>query len=49
MHRLRTGSTFYIDLNPASEFFAKADLAQLEANNMVKWSNEGGGKPVRAI
>jgi hypothetical protein len=45
---IRLGATFYIDLSPANEFFAKADLAQLEANNMMKWSDKGGGKPIRA-
>lgn len=45
---IRLGATFYIDLSPANEFFAKADVAQLEANNMMKWSDQDGGKPIRA-
>ncbi len=45
---IRLGATFYVDLSPANEFFGKADLAQLEANNMMKWSDKESGKPIRA-
>src|SRR6266516_4108740 len=45
---IRLAATFYIDLSPGNEYFAKANLAELEANNMVKWSDRDGGKPVRA-
>ncbi len=45
---IRLGATFYIDLSPGNEYFAKANLAELEANNMVKWSDRDGGKPIRA-
>ena len=44
---IRLGGIFYVDLSPGNLYFAKADLAQLEANNMVKWSDKDGGKPVR--
>ena len=45
---IRLAATFYIDLSPGNEYFAKANLVELEANNMVKWSDRDGGKPVRA-
>ena len=45
---IRLGATFYVDLSPENLYFAKANLAELEANNMVKWSDRDGGKPVRA-
>ena len=44
---IRLGAMFYVDLSPGNLYFAKADLAQLEANNMVKWSDRDGGKAVR--
>jgi hypothetical protein len=45
---IRLAATFYIDLSPANEFFAKASPAALMANNMVKWSDKNGGKPITA-
>lgn len=43
---IRLASTFYIDLSPANVFFAKATPASLAANNLLKWSDKGGGRAV---
>ena len=45
---IRLGATFYIDLSPTNAFFAKASPAELIANNMMKWSDKDGGKPITA-
>lgn len=29
--------------------FHEANLADLEATNMMKWSDKDGGKPIRAV
>jgi len=44
---IRLAATFYIDLSPANEYFAKTNLAELMANNMMKWSDKDG-KPITA-
>ncbi len=41
---IRLASTFYIDLSPKNVFFAKATPASLAANNLIKWSDKGGGR-----
>src|SRR2546425_7121024 len=43
---IRLGATFYIDLSPANQFFVKAKPAELMANNLMKWSDRDGGRPV---
>ncbi len=43
---IRLAATFYIDLSPNNEFFAKAKPADLMANDMVKWSDKDGGKAI---
>ena len=45
---IRLAATFYIDLSPTNLFFAKASPAELIANNMMKWSDKDGGKPITA-
>jgi hypothetical protein len=44
---IRLASTFYIDLSPDNIFFASADPEELIRNNMVKWSDKAGGRPIR--
>lgn len=46
---IRLGATHYIDLSPSNAFFAKANPAELMANNMMKWSDKDGGKPITAV
>ena len=46
---IRLAATFYIDLSPNNEFFAKAKLVELMANDMIKWSDKDGGKPITAV
>ena len=43
---LRLGSTVFIDLTPENVFFAKAQQAELMANNLIKWSDKDRGSAV---
>ncbi len=43
---LTLGMTFFVDLSPANVFFARADLAELKANDLIKWSDQDGGRVV---
>jgi len=45
---IRLAATFHVDLSPTNEFFAKASPAELIANNMMKWSDKDGGRPITA-
>ena len=43
---IRLAATFYIDLSPDNRFFAKVSPVELMANNMMKWSDQDGGRPI---
>lgn len=43
---IRLGGDFFVDLSPANDFFLRADLAELKANDIVKWSDQDGGRQV---
>ena len=43
---IRLASTFYIDLTPDNVFFANAAAANLMTNNLLRWSDQDGGRAV---
>lgn len=43
---LHLASIFYLDLSAGNDLYSRVDVAQLRANNMVLWTDAGGGRPL---
>jgi hypothetical protein len=43
---LQLAATFFIDLSPDNDLYQQVDVSQLQVNNLLLWTDVGGGKAI---